>query len=46
MIPTPAPSPSTDTFNLPPECGHLIGKLRLMTPEQRATIIHTNKDTK
>ena len=46
MIPTPSQptSPSTETFNLPPECGHLIGKLRLMTPEQRATIIHTKED--
>lgn len=48
MIPSAAlaAAPTTETFNLPPECAHLIGKLRLMSPEQRATIIHTNKDTK
>ncbi|AYR01030.1 hypothetical protein PBI_ISOLDE_61 [Arthrobacter phage Isolde] len=31
--------PSTETFGLPPEASHLIAKLRVMPPEQRATII-------
>lgn len=36
-----------ETFGLDPDqCPRMIGKLRQMTPEQRATIIHTNKDTK
>lgn len=38
--------PSTETFGLPPEASHLIAKLRNMPPEQRASIIHTNQDTK
>ncbi|AYR01564.1 hypothetical protein PP639_gp064 [Arthrobacter phage Seahorse] len=35
--------PSTETFGLPPEASHLIAKLRVMPPEQRATIIHTKE---
>ncbi|UYL86622.1 hypothetical protein SEA_RADFAD_66 [Arthrobacter phage RadFad] len=35
--------PSTETFGLPPEASHLIAKLRQMSPEQRATIIHTKE---
>jgi hypothetical protein len=30
--------PSTETFGLPPQASHLIAKLRVMPPEQRATI--------
>lgn len=30
---------STETFGLPPQAGHLIGKLRQMPPELRACIL-------
>ncbi|AYN57914.1 hypothetical protein PP640_gp62 [Arthrobacter phage Faja] len=36
--------PSTETFGLPPEASHLIAKLRQMSPEQRAIIIHAKED--
>lgn len=36
-----------ETFGLDPDqCPHLVAKLRQMNPTQRATILHTNKDTK
>ena len=31
----------TETFGLPPECSHLIAKLRNMAPEQLAAILPT-----
>ena len=38
---------STETFGLPPEASHLIGKLRAMSPELLALITNTTpKDTK
>ena len=39
-------TPSTETFGLPPQVPHLIGKLRNMSPELLATIRNTTKDTK
>jgi hypothetical protein len=38
--------PSTDTFGLPPQASHLIAKLRVMPPEQRATIMTTKEAIK
>ena len=38
--------PSSETFGLPPEASHLIGKLRNMPPELLALITNTTKDTK
>ena len=35
---------SSETFGLPPEAAHLIGKLRKLPPELLATIL--TKDTK
>ena len=39
--------PSSETFGLPPEASHLIGKLRKLSPELLALITNTTpKDTK
>jgi hypothetical protein len=32
-----------ETFGLPPQASHLIAKLRVMPPEQRATIMTTKE---
>jgi hypothetical protein len=35
---------STETFGLPAEVPHLIAKLRLVSPEVLATIMHKDQD--
>ena len=39
-------TPSTETFGLPPQAGHLIGKLRLLSPELLAQIQGTPAATR
>jgi hypothetical protein len=38
-------TPSTETFGLPPQAAHLIGKLRQLPPELLATITTRSEES-